>query len=216
MKRFLFISIIILLLTPGQAFAIQIVKIGFDDGDFGATYTAEGQWNIVDIDTTIFDPDSTADNDNLIAYGGGSRPSAGTLELQFSGADLSMYQNLMLSIDLAATKGEFENTQVDKLTISWGTMEIDVFEPDSRSGADLQSLNGTDLGEDFKNYQYALPSIDANFIAGFEITWENEFVGLDNIEIYGNYAPTPEPATVLLVGIGILGIGIGKKKYSRK
>ncbi len=65
------------------------------------------------------------------------------------------------------------------------------------SGFKSVNLNFLRAADDLSNFRLAFWT---------EVSYYNEFVKLDNIVLRGDAAPVPEPATVALLGIGMVGL----------
>ncbi|MCK4784040.1 MAG: PEP-CTERM sorting domain-containing protein [Desulfobacteraceae bacterium] len=76
------------------------------------------------------------------------------------------------------------------------------------SDADVDGLHG--------DFHYAITGFDLNFISGMAFT-SHLTLGCGNDNLMGSgTAPVPEPATIILMGTGLLGIaGIGRKKLKK-
>jgi hypothetical protein len=79
------------------------------------------------------------------------------------------------------------------------------------------SLSDSDVGGLLGDSHYALTGIDLGFIAGKEFTAHiTEGCGNDNLMGSGT-APVPEPATLILMGMGLIGLaGFSRRKINKK
>jgi len=159
--------------------------------------------------------------------------------------DLSVFTNLELTVALAAgeydywdpdpDRGLFEPTHRDSLNIIGGTTiapplvecnnagcqpvtgAIDSFLPITYPD-DLQSaVYSVRLGHDFQDFSYAIDSNLQSLTFAFASTGEDEVVGIDSVRITGDItAPVPEPATIFLLGTGLVGLVGASRKKLRK
>jgi len=66
-------------------------------------------------------------------------------------------------------------------------------------------------------YEVSNTDLDDQTVIGGGIvdTWANGQGQISNIALYGNSSPVPEPATVLLLGTGLVGLAGFKKKFKK-
>ena len=198
----------------GAASGSTILSVDFETSD-GFTVDADGAavWERRTLSDTGPEPVFTSggSQSGMIFFGlPDSSSAAPTITLD--PVDLTGYTDVQLRISLAATEGKWESTQVDGVLIEIvaGGGVVDQFLPDASSGADLESqLFGVDLGTQFQDFIYDLsgPLGLMSIEIAVRGTSSTEKLGIDSIQVVGTAAPTPEPASALLFGVGALIVG---------
>lgn len=244
-KLSLFLCVITsILLISGMARADSILFEDFEDASgFTIGGSAAGYWGLAALSGTAIYPSGfsvgSSGQSEFIFYGAqakeysNSPPSTMTIALP----DLNAYTNVKLTVALAATDGVWENSHRDSLHIIGGTATsppsipcytagcspvpvtggIDSFLPDAYGG-NLQSQvdPSIDLHPQFQNLEYSLDSNLTSITFAFASSGGDEVVGIDSLRITGDpVSPVPEPATMLLLASGLVGL-VGFRKKFRK
>lgn len=237
-------KILVLLLTVafvfgvvGTATATLIYSEGFNTDGNGTRYTVAGGgvdstevWGLASTETSgalsAITGKEGADffagrdlNDSDLPPGFSS-DNPRTLTL--NNVDISGFNNVTVTIALAASQDVFE-TPPDLfriIAINNDTMVatiLDNFLADSDKSL-VGSESGTTLTTAFQDVVYE------NSFAGITnlglrveawSTYNDELYGIDNIRIEGTSVPVPEPATLLLLGTGLIGLAGFNRKFRK-
>ena len=208
---------------------------GFTIGGGAAQY-----WGIAPLSGTDAIPSNFIQGDSQsgsIFYGSYAREYrfAPAALMTISLPDLTGYNNLHLSVALAASDGIWEPTHRDSLHIIGGTAfspvqqvacteagcvpvsgAIDSFLPITYPDSLLSNVYSIGLGHQFRDFEYTLDSSLASLTFAFASTAAVEAIGIDSVRITGDpVAPVPEPATMLLLASGLVGLAGLRKKFRR-
>lgn len=227
-KLFAPLSILLLLfLLLGNAFATTITY--YDQGEFTTATGAISNGAIPDIGNV-----GTSQTLNNLTFSAGNSIYFGTdgmISSSYAGS-FNDWTSLLTGADIAISGTENLNVSID-ITPSIHAFGFNFVEPTTGTvnvaAADVvDSVFKVDLYNDsnviFESFQFNAPDNEAYFFGAWSSVAINsvqitEIVGGIDNEFFGEFylgstaAPVPEPATMMLFGIGILGLaGVSRRK----
>ena len=174
---------------------------------FGVTGMA-GAVPISFTDTTVFTPTGTILPEDYVDHGWGA-----VNKLNWTGDFVKWTHHF--DFDPAAAE-----VLSGKLTLSLRDDEADTWNPFTWDVGIGWAEDGTwDIGDvDSGLYGYDVTAsylVDGTFTVTLGSVWGDFYIGQSNLDV--TYAPVPEPSTILLMGIGLLGlVGYSRKRFNKK
>jgi hypothetical protein len=206
----------------GNASALQLLTNGdFETGDFTG-WDAPGNVQIIDFDDTTlsgaiadFVAAAQGMDDYFALFGAGSNSEEASLSQDFT---LSNISEVTISFNWAFDYWDWSPQQNDTFVSLFTIEGISVIDV---TLLDLQSSFPGGITSGYFEQTYDLTSYgftDADIcftLTEANTNWTNSLAGIDNVSVTG--APVPEPATILLMGTGLLGIvAFGRKRLNKK